>query len=78
MTFGISRAFLLIARADNNRSNKSNKKYNSNLFHIDSIILMYKNRLFILKTMFMPKIIFSKTIWIDFFMPVHPSPKATF
>jgi hypothetical protein len=62
MPFGISRTFLLIARADDNRSDKSNKKYNSKLFHNSLIILMYKNSLFIVKTMFIPKIIFIVTI----------------
>jgi hypothetical protein len=61
--FGISRTFLLIAGTDNNRSDKSNKKYNSKLFHNSLIILIYKNSLFIVKTMFMPKIIFIVTIW---------------
>jgi hypothetical protein len=37
---GVSRTFLLIAGTDNKRSNKCNKKYNSDLFHSDSIIII--------------------------------------
>ena len=64
MSFGISRTILLIAWTDNYSSNKCNEKYNCNLFHIYSIILLYKNILFILKTIFMPKIIIKGTPWL--------------
>lgn len=60
---GVSRTFLLIAGTDNKRSNKCNKKYNSDLFHSDSIIIIHKNILFILKTIFMPEIMFTRTFF---------------
>lgn len=62
LRFWISRAFLLIAWSYHKRSNKCNQKNNSKFFHIDSVIIIYKNILFIQKTIFMPKLIIKRSL----------------
>jgi hypothetical protein len=58
ISFGVRRTCLLVAGTDNQYQNKSNNKKKSNFFHTTYLIIItYKNRLFILKTIFVPKII---------------------
>jgi len=54
LNIGICGAGFLIARTDNQCSNKNNHQYNSNFFHTDIILLEYKNILFSLKTINVP------------------------
>jgi hypothetical protein len=58
-SFAVSRAGLFIAGTDNQGSDESNQQYNSNFFHMENIILDYKNKLFILNTIFIPEILIS-------------------
>jgi hypothetical protein len=54
----VCRTGFSVARAEYQCSYKSYYKYNSKLFHTEIILIDYKNKLFILKTTFVPEINF--------------------
>jgi hypothetical protein len=57
ISFAVSRACFLVAGTGNQRKNKSDKKDNSKLFHTGYyLIFFHKSKLFILNTIFVPKI----------------------